>query len=256
MPGSSNFLPWGGASGPSSNIESDSSYNSDSLRAGGVPTNAILPSQMLNKLFLQATMMVAALGSMMSTKGYVVSDASLTTLAAVLANIVTQNDLAASPALGGNPTATTQATGNNSTRIASTAFVIAEALAILAASPALGGTPTAPTQVISDNSTAVATTAFVQALIASGFSITSNYIIFPDFLGGLIIQWAQFAIVPGVTNEFLPTPFLNNFYAVFTTQTAGSGSNPTNANGSGLNQVALNNTNSGNVTVFVLAIGN
>ncbi len=86
----------------------------------------------------------------------------------------------ASPALTGNPTAPTQAAGNNSTRIATTAFVrqevntaieplattaamnAADALKAPLASPAFTGTPTAPTQTAGNNSTRIATTAFVR----------------------------------------------------------------------------------------------
>lgn len=83
----------------------------------------------------------------------------------------------ASPAFTGNPTAPTQTAGNNSTRVATTAFVVTaiagkadtSALAAYAplASPALTGNPTAPTQTGTDDSTKVATTAFVQARISA-----------------------------------------------------------------------------------------
>ncbi len=94
----------------------------------------------------------------------------------------------ASPALTGNPTAPTQAAGNNSTRIASTAFVrqevnsaieplattaamnAADALKAPLASPALTGTPTAPTPAAGNNSTRLATTAFVQSALTSAVS--------------------------------------------------------------------------------------
>lgn len=100
----------------------------------------------------------------------------------------------ASPALTGNPTAPTQAATDNSTRIATTAFV--KSLASTSspsmngtaavgtsayyaradhvhptdtsraplASPAFTGTPTAPTPASTDNSTRVATTAYVRSL--------------------------------------------------------------------------------------------
>lgn len=110
----------------------------------------------------------------------------------------------ASPALTGNPTAPTQAAGNSSTRIATTAFVRGEidalvdaspgaldtlnelaaaladdpnfastmttALAAKAplASPALTGNPTAPTQAAGNNSTRIATTAYADAAVAAG----------------------------------------------------------------------------------------
>jgi hypothetical protein len=100
----------------------------------------------------------------------------------------------ASPALTGNPTAPTQSSGDNSTKIATTAYVQTQITAsspvasvagrtgaiVLAesdvtslvsdlaakaplASPALTGTPTAPTPSTADNSTKLATTAYVQA---------------------------------------------------------------------------------------------
>ena len=87
----------------------------------------------------------------------------------------------ASPALTGSPTAPTQTTGDNSTKIATDAFVLANAATLpiaessvtnlatdLAAkapltSPALTGSPTAPTPLMGDNSTKIATTAFVAA---------------------------------------------------------------------------------------------
>lgn len=109
----------------------------------------------------------------------------------------------ASPGFTGTPTAPTQASNDNSQKLATTAYVttaianlvagapavlntLAEidaalnndpnfaatmttALALKAplASPALTGTPTAPTPITADNSVAIATTAFVRALIAS-----------------------------------------------------------------------------------------
>jgi hypothetical protein len=79
--------------------------------------------------------------------------------------------------LNGNPETTTQATSDNSTRIATTAYVksnlanyaLTSALASYAplASPALTGTPTAPTAAGGTNTTQIATTAFVQAAIPS-----------------------------------------------------------------------------------------
>ena len=63
-------------------------------------------------------------------------------------------------------TATTPATGNNSTAVATTAYVRAQAYAPLA-SPALTGTPTVPTATVNTNTTQAASTAFVQAEIAN-----------------------------------------------------------------------------------------
>jgi hypothetical protein len=80
-----------------------------------------------------------------------------------------------SPALTGNPTATTQAATDNSTKIATTAFVTG-ALGAKAnlASPALTGTPTAPTAGAAVNTTQIATTAFVQGLLG-GYPTTATF---------------------------------------------------------------------------------
>ena len=63
-----------------------------------------------------------------------------------------------SPILTGLPTAPTSTTTDNSTQIATTAFVQANKV-----SPAFTGIPTAPTATATNNSTQLATTAFVQA---------------------------------------------------------------------------------------------
>lgn len=80
-----------------------------------------------------------------------------------------------SPTLTGIPKAPTPAAGNNTTQIATTAFVQAiatalnTALALKAplASPGLTGKPTAPTAAQSTNNTQIATTAFVKSAIAA-----------------------------------------------------------------------------------------
>jgi len=74
----------------------------------------------------------------------------------------------ASPALTGTPTAPTQTAGNNTTRLATTAFV-ATAVSPLAtlASPIFTGDPQAPTATVGDNDTSIATTAFVQSAMAA-----------------------------------------------------------------------------------------
>src|SRR5258708_5601355 len=87
--GSTNFLQWNNAS---ANQENDAAYAADSLRTGGAATNAPFPSPTANKLFYQVSTAIAALMQAMANKGYVVSDANLTTLIAVLANIRTIAD--------------------------------------------------------------------------------------------------------------------------------------------------------------------
>ena len=71
-----------------------------------------------------------------------------------------------SPALSGVPAAPTQAAGNDSTLVATTAHVVSQGFAKLA-SPAFSGSPTAPTQAPGNDSTRVATTAYTQAAIAA-----------------------------------------------------------------------------------------
>lgn len=72
----------------------------------------------------------------------------------------------ASPALTGTPTAPTASAADNSTKIATTAYVdTADALKANLASPTFTGTPAAPTAAGGTNTTQVATTAFVKAAV-------------------------------------------------------------------------------------------
>lgn len=69
-----------------------------------------------------------------------------------------------SPALTGTPTAPTASQADNSTKIATTAYVdTGLALKAPLASPTLTGTPAAPTAAVGTNTTQLATTAFVNA---------------------------------------------------------------------------------------------
>jgi len=85
----------------------------------------------------------------------------------------------ASPTFTGTPKAPTPSPGDNSTDIATTAFV-ATSYAPLD-SPALTGTPTAPTPTVGDKSTKLATTAFVNlnsrpwAYVNSSTTVQSEY---------------------------------------------------------------------------------
>lgn len=72
----------------------------------------------------------------------------------------------ASPAFTGTPTAPTPAAADNTTKLATTAFVKNQGYAPLA-SPGLTGTPTAPTPSTPTNSGAIATTNFVRNAIAA-----------------------------------------------------------------------------------------
>jgi hypothetical protein len=76
--------------------------------------------------------------------------------------------LLASPVFTGTPSAPTQPTTDNSTRLATTAFV--QAFAAPLASPAFTGVPTGPTAAPSTSTTQLATTAFVTEAIAAGMT--------------------------------------------------------------------------------------
>ncbi len=103
-------------------------------------------------------------------------------------------DIPASVALTGAPTSTTPTTADNSTKIATTAFVQANlanyaplssptftgtvtiptaAVTTFSGTPNFSGAATGQTATTSDNSTKLATTAFVQAAIAAGALVTS-----------------------------------------------------------------------------------
>ena len=72
----------------------------------------------------------------------------------------------ASPTLTGTTVAPTPSASDNSTQIATTAFVKNQAYATLA-SPALTGVPTSPTASAGTNTTQIATTAFVTTAVAN-----------------------------------------------------------------------------------------
>ena len=97
----------------------------------------------------------------------------------------TVNDLVASGGDIGAATATTPATGDNDTSVATTAFVKAQAYATLAsptftgtvtlpAGQALTGTPTAPTAAASTDTTQIATTAYVKDQVGETAVVTAQ----------------------------------------------------------------------------------
>lgn len=75
------------------NQEPDSAFDANSLTTGGIGVDAIMPSDWMNKRWYQDSTMITALAQMLATKGYSTSDSNISTLASVLANIVTNNDL-------------------------------------------------------------------------------------------------------------------------------------------------------------------
>lgn len=98
-----------------------------------------------------------------------------------------------------------------------------------------------------------------------GFSIllaVNGYIVFPTWMGGLIIQWGRLSVAAGTTTTFsLPIPFPTTFFAgicqsmtlnMSTTYTTGFGLEATN-----LNSVRIQNNYSGSSLTFgFIAIGN
>ena len=86
-----NFLQWDAAV---ANMESDTQYSQDTQRSNGfVSGPSIWPSLLANKTLYQLTTFAAAYCQALVAKGYSTSDADLATLAAVLANVLTQADM-------------------------------------------------------------------------------------------------------------------------------------------------------------------
>jgi hypothetical protein len=180
---------------------------------------------------------------------------------AIQTAVATKADLA-SPAFTGNPTAATQATGNSSSRLATTAFVgtaISNGLATLGtistqdanAVAITGGSITgltsltipsaaiATTQAVGDSSLAVATTEFVNAEIANdvlSLFLGSNQSLgssgYQKFPGGLIIQWGQAGSI-GVDSKVtvtFPIPFPTACIGGFANNQSNATSGNTNLN--------------------------
>lgn len=75
------------------NQENDATYLTDTQRLGGAANPSLFDARLANKLFYQLTTYVTALGQMLANKGYTTSDASLSVLTNVLANIQTTADI-------------------------------------------------------------------------------------------------------------------------------------------------------------------
>jgi hypothetical protein len=98
------------------------------------------------------------------TPGQGTTHAADSTLATTLFATTAVNAAKIDTALTGNPTSPTQPVGDNSTHIATTAFVTASFAPI--SNPVFLGDPRAPTPAVGDNDTSIATTAFVTASFA------------------------------------------------------------------------------------------
>jgi hypothetical protein len=78
---SSNFQQWGPVL---TNIEDDAAYTADTQRANGAPLDATFPSDLANKLYMQCSVMVAAIGQFIANQGFAASDANLANLVIAL----------------------------------------------------------------------------------------------------------------------------------------------------------------------------
>lgn len=132
----------------------------------------------------------------------------------------------ASPALTGAPTAPTPAPGDNSIKIATTAFLVA-ALAAYAplASPGFTGTPTAPTAAFGNKGGQVATTAFVQAALAPAgqgrLALNGTSIILTPYNGNRMMVNGVSCTIPDAGVSQASAPAYNSFYYVYATQSGG-----------------------------------
>jgi hypothetical protein len=77
------------------NQENDAAYAADPVRTGGAVNGSNFPSPTGNKLFYQLSTFVAAFGAMLAAKGYDNSDADISALQDVLANVKTAADFRA-----------------------------------------------------------------------------------------------------------------------------------------------------------------
>lgn len=89
MSGTSNFLQHNPTA---ANQEIDSVYVTDSTRQGGISVDQIMSSEWMNKVWYQSSTFIAAFAGALANKGYTLSDANLSTLEAVLANVLTNAD--------------------------------------------------------------------------------------------------------------------------------------------------------------------
>lgn len=124
-----------------------------------------------------------------------------------------------SPTLTGTPKAPTPATTDNSTQIATTSYVKSNLSSYAPlASPALTGNPTAPTQTAGNNSTRLATTAFVTTAVSNANTIKT----------GTILPYAGSSVPTGYLQcngaAVSRTTYSALFSAIGTTWGAGDGS--------------------------------
>lgn len=89
MPGTNNFLQIDQAK---LNILDDADYASNAITTSGAAVESTCPSEFFNKFGYQMTTFVGAFAQMMAAKNYNMSDASISALAGILANVRTNAD--------------------------------------------------------------------------------------------------------------------------------------------------------------------
>lgn len=90
MPGSNNFTVHNPTN---ANQQPDGTFAGDSLTTGGIGVDAIMPSAWMNARWYEDSVGFWALAQAMANKGYVINKDNPATLAAVMANIFTNNDV-------------------------------------------------------------------------------------------------------------------------------------------------------------------
>lgn len=144
--------------------DSDLALQFDGTTTSNLPTGAIRWNSSVNRWQKWSG---AAWGELTTT--YALTGLSTTGNASIGGTL----GVTGAASLNGGGTSTTPATGDNSTAIATTAFVKAQAYAALT-SPAFTGTPTAPTAAVGTNTTQLATCAYVNAEIANDAVLLSG----------------------------------------------------------------------------------
>lgn len=171
------------AGDPAANVLSLAEYDVLPALTAGFG-GGVAQSDQFNRVFRQSSLIASMIGDFIVERAgqNAVDDGTTATL---LANFITglQNVIeafnyitAASPALTGTPTCPTQIGTDNSTKIASTAFV-KNAVAPLAPinSPTFTGTPAASTPPANDNSGKLATTGFINGAITNGTAYDAKF---------------------------------------------------------------------------------
>ena len=163
--------------------------NATDVQISSISDGEILVYDNSDSRFENRTLSEAGIASSSSLSSHTASTSnphSVTATQVGLGNVTNESKatMFASPTFTGTPVAPTQSAGNNTTRLATTAFVTTaignitasdvglgnvtnESKSTILTSPALTGSPTAPTQSSGDNSTKIATTQFVQSAVTA-----------------------------------------------------------------------------------------